>query len=65
VCQKEGCWGQRQGYGGKACRIKPECHYKEDECRVGSMVPEEVIGVFSEGMGVEQLETEDEENYVW
>jgi hypothetical protein len=65
VCQKEGRWGQGQGTGGKGCRIKPECHYKEEECKVGSLVPDEEPGLFGEGGGMEQLERPDEGGYMW
>jgi hypothetical protein len=66
VCTKEGCWGQGQGHGRKGCRIKPECHYKEEECRVGSLVPEELGDVFGEsGEGAEMGEDEDEGGFVW
>jgi hypothetical protein len=63
VCQKEGCWGQGQGTGGKGCRIKRECHYGEEGCRVGSLVPEEAGE--GEGVGIEQLETHGEGNFMW
>ena len=38
LCQKDGCTGQG-GSGPKACRFKPDLHYRGEECRVGSLVP--------------------------